>query len=197
MDKQKMKRVRRTKKPTAEKRPTFDPYAYNKKYRVVQNMLDKLDITATFNQLQENLSVDTRKMSRSEILEAIDRASTLRWRAGLLYLTAKQERARIEMFFQRNMGDWEIAARRELAKMKAKKKGNEPIEGQVTTSLVENYLARHFPDYRKLKNQVSIAKRNEYLFEELLDTWRSRTSLLQSAAKLVGVKVLPDKALPD
>ena len=193
----KKRKTRRVKKTTAGKKRAFDPYAYNKKYRVVQKLLDDLDVTATFNQLQENLSMDTRKMSRSELLEVIDRASTLRWRAGLLYLTAKQERTRIEMFFHRKMGDWEIQARRELAKMKSKKEGNEAIEGQVTTSLVENYLARHFSEYRKLKNQVSIAKRNEGLFEILSETWKSRTSLLQTASKLVEVKVVPGKALPD
>ena len=121
-----------TGEPDTGKRNVFDPYSYNKKYRVVQKLLDGLDVTETFSQLQDNLQTDTRKMSRSEILEQIDRASTFRWRAGLLFLTAKQERGRIEMHFQRKMGDWEIQARRELGKMKSKKHDDGAIEGQIT-----------------------------------------------------------------
>lgn len=183
-----MKKIKKSKKVVS----SDDDNDY--KYKAIRKDLDSLDITGTYNQLQKELKTDTRKMGRGQLLEAIDDASNFRWTAGKLLITAKKEKHKAQARHKRKLGKLEIKARKELSALKKKKSGG--IDGQISQSLVENYLAANFKEFRISEAKLKEAQRNEKMLEILYKTWEGRTSLLQTQARLIGnVQVVPDQVL--
>ena len=153
--------------------------------KFLQSVLDNIDIKTTFGQLEKELSISEKKMSRSQLSRALDMAPSLRYKAGKIWIIAKQRRRNFDNQMLFILGELEVKARKRLASMKTKKQ----IDGQVTTAFIERYMAKNFEEYRKLLEQRATIKRDEDLLEILYNSWVSRASLLQSQAKQIESRI--------
>jgi len=151
-------------------------------YFAFQRDIEKLRIRVVYEQLKTKLSLKTNRNSAEHIIQAIDSSAEDCVMAGDLYLIAKDEAEKFEIFYRKEMSQLMTEAQKHLEKEKREKK----LSSQITRELKESWLYEHKEEaISELENKKRELKIVQERMEILKDAMRNKMSSIQSQAKAV------------
>ena len=65
------------------------------------------------------------------------------------------------------------------------------MSGQITTDLIENWVAEHIPEYGKWRVARRDLERNKNMSKQMFAAWESRSASLRKQADLVERRQVP------
>lgn len=176
-----MVRRRIAKRPTGKNKPEFDIRGYV----AFRSDVEAVKMQRNYERLRAKLSLKTSRESYEKILALLDSSADDHLDAVDLFLMAKDEWMRFDLYYKVEMGKLMYEAQLALEKLKRKK----IITSQITKELKETWLGENrlnrFEFLENKKRELKIILRR---MENLKDTWRQRMSSIQSQARAIESK---------
>jgi len=151
------------------------------RYAVLNKELDNFPIRVVYPKLLAKLQTDIKRCGDAKLRQLVFEAPEDKRISGYIYAVAKEEHQRIKDEFDKQMGQWTVWAREELAKLKKDKKW----DGQVYPSDVDRYIAARMDGYNEYKEALRKAERAERAAKALFESYKDRLSSLQTYARLL------------
>lgn len=151
------------------------------RFAFLRQRLRNVDIEGVWEKLEKDLTLGDGRSSPEKILRALDEAESNLRRAGMLLQVAIEELDEFDIHWRAAYSEWSRSARDALEKDKKEKR----MSGQVTTDLIENWVAAHIPDYRKWRESRRTLERNKNMSKQMHAAWESRSASLRKQADLV------------
>jgi hypothetical protein len=151
------------------------------RFQFLRQRLRRVDVEEVWEHLEADLSLGDGRANPEKILRALDSAEANLRRAGMLLQVAIEEYDEFEVHYRAAYSEWSRHARDALERDKKEKR----MSGQVTTELIENWIAATVPDYARWREVRRDLERNKNLCKQMFAAWESRSASLRKQADLV------------
>ena len=155
--------------------------ARGRRFDFVRRRLSNVDVEEVWGKLEDELTIGAARGNTERILRALDGAEGNLRRAAMICQVAVEELAEFEIDYRAAYGVWEWRAREALEARKRDKK----VSGQITTAVVDNWVAAEVPQYRLWEASKRDIERNRNVAETMKKAWESRLATLRKMADLV------------
>lgn len=153
------------------------------RFQAVHDAFIHLDVSATFKDLKNALSLGGNAMDVAALVESTDKAAERYWKAQTLYLQGRKHRAMQKIRCRRRMAELHNKARQEIA---LAKQANPPtFAGNVTISAIEDWIAVNHGDEWAVVLELEEDVRNiRDSLDALARAWGDRMHTLKLQAQL-------------
>jgi len=171
---------RRTKKLTSS--AALDEHKKRgERFAFLNQRLRNVNIEQVWEKLEGDLSLGDGRASAERILRALDEGEANLRRSGMLLQVAIEELDEFEIHWRAAFAEWSQHARDALERDKREKR----MSGQITTDLIENWIAAHVNDYREWRRARRELERDRNMCKQMHAAWESRSASLRKQADLV------------
>jgi len=171
---------RRTKKLTSS--AALDEHKKRgERFAFLNQRLRNVNIEQVWEKLEGDLSLGDGRASAERILRALDEGEANLRRSGMLLQVAIEELDEFEIHWRAAFAEWSQHARDALERDKREKR----MSGQITTDLIENWIAAHVNDYREWRRARRELERERNMCKQMHAAWESRSASLRKQADLV------------
>lgn len=151
-----------------------------KRFGFLRERLARMDVEGIWAELEEGLTLGDGRKNPETLSRAIDEVDALSRKAGMIAYAATEELEEYNVHFRAAYGEWESHARETLERAKKEKRAS----GMITIDQVENWIARHIPDYARWKAARRDLERNKTVSKLMADAWQSRAASLRKQADI-------------
>jgi len=151
------------------------------RFGFLRQRLARVDVEEVWETLEEALSLGEGRGNAERILRALDTTEANLRRAGMLLQVAIEELDEFDIHWRAAYAEWSRHARDALERDKKEKR----MSGQITTEVIENWIAENLPDYTQWRRARRDLERNRNLMKHMFAAWEFRSASLRKQADLV------------